>query len=225
MKYSFIGKIFRDGNRNYIKIPFNVWETCGQKGMIPVKADIESVVFECKLVPKGHGNYYIPVLKAFSDKLGKTGELKVSFEIIEELSRINSRSPYTKKEPVRKINSIDLVLQPEAGLCGQACLAMLSGADIKEIIKIMKYGKWQASFSRVIETLNYFGIEHSEKMTYTQKKDIELSKCCILNIRDEKSLKNSHMAVYFEKKFYDPVHGISEKYNRAKIISFLEIKV
>ena len=29
MKYSFIGKIFRDGNRNYIKIPFNVWETCG----------------------------------------------------------------------------------------------------------------------------------------------------------------------------------------------------
>ena len=42
MKYSFIGKIFRDGNRNYIKIPFNVWETCGQKGMILVKADIES---------------------------------------------------------------------------------------------------------------------------------------------------------------------------------------
>ena len=85
--------------------------------------------------------------------------------------------------------------------------------------------KWQASFSRVIETLNYFGIEHSEKMTYTQKKDIELSKCCILNIRDEKSLKGSHMAVYFDKKFYDPVYGISEKYNRAKIISFLEIKV
>ena len=102
MKHSFIGKIFKDGNRNYIKIPFNVWEKRKKKGMIPVKADIESVVFECKLVPKGHGNYYIPVFKAFSDKLDKAGELKVSFEIIEELSRINSKSPYTKKIRLEK---------------------------------------------------------------------------------------------------------------------------
>ena len=225
MKYLFTGRIFKDGNRNYIKIPFNVWETCGKKGIIPIKADIESIGFECKLVPKGNGIYYIPVSKAFSDKLDKTRDLKISFEIIEELSRINSKSPYTKENPVRKIDSIDLVLQPEAGLCGQACLAMLSGLDINEIIKIMKCGKWQVSFSKVIETLNYFEIEHSEKMIYMRKKDIELSKCCILNIRDEKSLKNSHMAVYFEKKFYDPVHGISEKYNREKIISYLEIKV
>ena len=225
MKYSFIGRIFRDGNRNYIKIPFNVWETCGQKGMIPVKADIESVAFECKLVPKGMGSYYIPVFKAISDKLDKTEELKVSFEIIEELSRINCKSPYTKENPVRKIDGINLVLQPEAGLCGQACLAMLSGMDINEIIKIMKCGKWQVSFSKVIETLNYFGIEHSEKMTYMRKKDIELSKCCILNIKDEKSSKGTHMAVYFDKKFYDPVYGISEKYNKDKIISYLEIKV
>ena len=66
MKYLFTGRIFKDGNRNYIKIPFNVWETCGKKGIIPIKADIESIGFECKLVPKGNGIYYIPVSKAFS---------------------------------------------------------------------------------------------------------------------------------------------------------------
>ena len=31
MTYTFEEKIFKQGNRYFVKIPFNVWEECGQK--------------------------------------------------------------------------------------------------------------------------------------------------------------------------------------------------
>lgn len=37
MNYSFNSGYYKEGNRIFIKIPFNVWDTCGKKGLIPVK--------------------------------------------------------------------------------------------------------------------------------------------------------------------------------------------
>lgn len=37
MTYKFPERIFKQGNRYFIKIPFNVWEECGQKGLVPVQ--------------------------------------------------------------------------------------------------------------------------------------------------------------------------------------------
>lgn len=63
MAYTFEETIFRSGNQYFIKIPFNVWEECNQKGLIPVKVSIEGCTFECRLIPKGEGIYYIPIKK------------------------------------------------------------------------------------------------------------------------------------------------------------------
>lgn len=37
MLYLFKAALLKEGNRVYLSIPFNVWETCGQKGLVPVE--------------------------------------------------------------------------------------------------------------------------------------------------------------------------------------------
>lgn len=46
MTYTFAERVFKQGTRHFIKIPFNVWDECGQKGLIPVKVSIENHTFE-----------------------------------------------------------------------------------------------------------------------------------------------------------------------------------
>lgn len=65
MEYKFNGEIFSEGQRAFFKIPFNVWEECGQKENIPVNVSAKDFNLECKLVPKGKGIYYITVKKEF----------------------------------------------------------------------------------------------------------------------------------------------------------------
>lgn len=102
MMYTFTENLYRQGNRYFIRIPFNVWETCNQKGMLPARVTVEDTVFECKLISKGAGTYFIPVSKAVAQQLNSDGEIPVSFEIIRELTRINKNGPYTTDHPVRK---------------------------------------------------------------------------------------------------------------------------
>lgn len=63
MIYRFRADIYTEGCRVFIKIPFNVWEETGIKGNIPCKVSIRDISFECKLIPKGNGNYFIPITK------------------------------------------------------------------------------------------------------------------------------------------------------------------
>ena len=93
MQYTFEGKKIVDGNRTFLDIPFNVWDITGCTGNIPVKVDADGILFECKLIPKGNGRYYIPVKKAIAGKLKETFE--VSLEVVDTLSRINHNSPYS----------------------------------------------------------------------------------------------------------------------------------
>ena len=77
MIYGFRAVIYTEGGRALIEIPFNVWEETGRKGNIPCRICIEDVSFECKLIPKGNGYYYIPinknVLKQLNYQLLKKG--------------------------------------------------------------------------------------------------------------------------------------------------------
>jgi len=77
MIYSFNSAFLKEGNRTFIFIPFNVWETCKKKGMIPVKVIINDVSFECKLMPKRKGVYYIPIVNTILDKIGSVDEVCV----------------------------------------------------------------------------------------------------------------------------------------------------
>lgn len=216
MNYKFKGEIFKEGTKSFIKIPFNVWEVCDKKGNIPVKVTICNYTFECKLIPKGNGNYYIPITKSNLQNIEIDMELDITFEIIDALSRINKNSPYSLKSPIRKINDIELVLQPKDGLCIQACVAMLSGVSIYEVIDLMGSKKWQASLSKMIEALDYYGIAHSDKMVYSINKDTAIPKCCVINTQ-------GHLMIFYDGKYYDPVRGVLEKFDLGKITGYLEI--
>ena len=61
--------------------------------MIPVEVVIEGTAFECKLIPKGNGEYVIPVNKDVFNKLSSSSELDVKFNLLEHLKRINNNSP------------------------------------------------------------------------------------------------------------------------------------
>lgn len=213
MNYKFYGKIFFERNKAFIEIPFNVWEECNQKGNIPVKVSLKELDFECKLVPKGKGNYYIPVKKEYLEEVDINQEFEISFELINGLTRINNNSPYSIENPIRKIDNIELVYQNKKGLCGQAVVSMLSGVSIEEVIKLMSV---QSSMSKVIEALDYYGILHSSKMIYNINENTELPKCCIINSK-------GHLMVFYADKYYDPYIGILSTFDFDNITGFLEI--
>jgi hypothetical protein len=98
---------------------------------------------------------------------------------------------------------------------------MLAGIPVDEVTKIMKSSKHQASISKVIETLGYFGFSHN-KPVYTKGKNVELPKCCILNVRGE---NKSHLSIYYDGKYYDPIHGVLPVYSYENLISYIEISV
>lgn len=219
--YSFKATLLKENNRTFFKIPFNVWETCGEKGLIPVEVEILGKVFECKLVPKGNGMYYIPVTKKVCGNIDFSEKINVQFKVIDQLSRINSNSPYSKEKPIRAIDSIIYLKQPQSGLCGQTCIAMLTGISIDEAIKVMKSTRWQASMSKVIETLDYFGFSY-KKPIYTKGRKVDFPKCCIVNVRGE---NKSHFMIYYDGKYYDPTRGILLEYKFENIICYIEIGV
>ncbi len=219
---SFKSNIFMENDRYYIPIPFNVWETLNIKGNIPVHVKVNDLSFECKLIPKGKGFYLIPIIKSLANQILDHKNCEVELEVIEQLSRINKNSPYDIKKPIRNIDSITLVLQPDEGLCGQACVAMLTGLSINEVIQVMNCRKWQASLSKVIETLDYYGIQHASKFTYTKGKQADLGTCSLISA---KGTPKNHLLIYFKGQFYDPVYGVLDDYDMTKIIGILKIVV
>lgn len=217
MKYLFVGRVLKQGNRYFMKIPFNIWEVCGQKGLIPVKVCIHDFRFECKLVPKGDGIYYIPIAKSVINQIDYNDEVSISFEMISGLTRINLGSPYTMENPIRKIDSIQKITYPKDGYCGQMCIAMLTGLSVDEIIDIMQSRAWQCSFSKLLEALDYFGISYDDKFTYTKGRNVVLPECCIVNVKSEHI---SHLALYYKGEYYD-----SEDFGVDNIISYLKINI
>ena len=77
---------------------------------------------------------------------------------------------------------------------------MLTGLPVEEVIAFMQAKAWQCSFSKVIEALNYFGIAHEDKLTYTNKTAFVLPKCCIVTVRGK---ERNHFALYYKGTFYD----------------------
>jgi hypothetical protein len=196
-----------------------VWETCGKKGLIPVEVTIKDATFECKLIPKGNGEYVIPVGKSISSRLSSDSELSVKITILEQLTRINNNSPYTKANPIRHIDKVNYVKQPADGYCGQACLAMLAGLSVEEVTRIMKCTQWQASIGKVLETLDYFGFSY-KKPVYSHGVKADFPKCCIINV---KLVPKNHLLVYYDGVFYDPTFGVTPEYHYETIISYIEI--
>lgn len=221
MRYSFNGKIEKTNDIFTIRIPFNVWEVCKQRDMIKAEIILDNKLIDCELLPEHKGNYVIHLTDSDVSHLDVDKEHKIVLHISGSLILINQNSPYSMENPVRKIDGMKAIIQPEDGLCGQACVAMLTGLTIADVMSIMDCREWQATMGQVISALNYYGIGHSDVIIYTEGREGALPDCCIMM---EKMGRFCHYLIHYDGKYYDPNLGILDHYDMKNLLGYLEVK-
>ena len=137
-------------------------------------------------------------------------EYDIEMEPIEALTRINHESPYSKEYPIRKIDSIETI-PIQAGFCGHCCVAMLSGEPLCDVVKLM--GKGPASWSKILEALDYYGISYAERAFYTKGEPCQLPQCAIVY--------NDNSFLLWYKGSFCGVKDIEMK----KTVSYIEVFV
>lgn len=114
-----------------------------------------------------------------------------------------------------------LVMQPTETSCGQACIAMITGKEVEEVIKDMKTDG-PTSIGQLIEILDFYRIKHAEKNTRISKKNPVPYEYSILTVHTNAGY--THWTLLFDGKYYDPEFGLIEgEYTYGKITSFLGI--
>ena len=119
------------------------------------------------------------------------------------------------------MKTIDYIKQPTEYLCGHACVAMLAGVTVEEVVSVMKNDKGTGK-KDIEKALNYYGISQAKTMKKADNSSV-LPKVCILKVLLP---KYSHWVLYYDGKYYDPEFGLMEEiYQKARIQSYLEIFV
>lgn len=119
------------------------------------------------------------------------------------------------------MKKINYIKQPTDYLCGQACVAMLAGVTVEEVVSVMKNDKGTGK-KDIEKALNYYGISQAKTMTKADNTSV-LPKVCILKVLLP---KYGHWILYYDGKYYDPEFGLTETlYHKARIQSYLEIFV
>lgn len=221
MRYFFDGKIEKEDNIYSIRIPFNVWEVCKQRDVIQADILMDNNVIRCELLPEKKGNYKIHLSEEEVVHIDKEQVHKILLHIGESLIRMDQNSPYSIENPIRVIDSIDIINQPIDGLCGQTCVAMLAGVTIAEVMSVMDCREWQATMGKMISALNYYGLDHNDIIVYTEGKQAILPKCCVMM---EKMGLFCHYLLHYDGKFYDPNFEVFEEYDMSKLLGYLEVK-
>ena len=222
MRYFFDGKIEQQDDIYCIRIPFNVWEVCKQQDRIQADIMLDNKIIQCELIPEEKGNYVIHLSDEDVSHVDIDKEHKILLYISGSLIRMDQNSPYSIENPIRHIDSIDIIIQPVDGTCGQTVVAMLAGITIAEVCTTMGCREWQATMGRMISALNYYGINHNNIIIYTEGKPVVLPKCAVLM---EKMGRFCHYLLYFDGKYYDPNDGILEEYDLSKLQGYLEIRL
>ncbi len=223
MRYFFTSKIENENGEVKINIPFNIWEVARQREEINADIVVDNQIIDCILVPLEKGLYKLIIPSGTELKADLNVNHKFLLHIKDSLIRMDRNSPYSFEKPIRKIDSIELIIQPGDGLCGQTCIAMLAGVTIADVISVMDCREWQGTMGRLISALNYYGIDHTDVIVYPAAgEEVVLPKCAILM---EKMGRFSHYLLYFNGKYYDPNLGIMEEYDMTKLVGYLEIKI
>lgn len=223
MKYFFSGKIEKQGNLYCIHLPFNVWEVCKQRDLINAELLLDNKFVNCELIPEEKGNYQIQIKdENVTTNVDTTKVHKLLLHIGGSLIKIDQNSPYSIDKPIRKIDNVDIIIQPMDGTCGQTVVAMLAGVTIAEVCSAMGCREWQATMGLVISALNYYGIDHSDIIIYTEGEPTTLPKCAVLM---EKMGRFCHYLLYFNGKYYDPNDGVMDDYDQSKLLGYLEIRI
>lgn len=116
---------------------------------------------------------------------------------------------------------MELIKQPTSLTCGQACIAMIAGKSVDEVIKDMKTDR-STSIGQLIEILDVYGIPHAERNKRISKKNPTPYKFSILTVHMDAGY--THWVLMHDSQYYDPEFGlITGEYPHGKITSFLEI--
>ena len=116
---------------------------------------------------------------------------------------------------------MELILQPTFETCGQACIAMITGKPIEEVIKDMKTSG-PTSIGQLIDILDFYGVKHAEKNTRISKKNPVPYEYSILTVHLDKGY--THWTLLYDNKYYDPEFGLIDgEYPYGRITSFLGI--
>lgn len=116
---------------------------------------------------------------------------------------------------------MELIMQPTFSTCGQACIAMIAGKSVEEVIKDMKTDG-AASIGQLIEILDFYGIKHAEKNKRISKKNPVPYRHSILTVHTDAGY--THWTLLYDGRYYDAEFGLIEgEYTYGKITSFLEI--
>ena len=221
MKFAFKGIVDKSKEVNgRVTLPFNVWEVSRHRDNINALMSIDgSEMMDCVLYPLEKGKYEIDV--THFDKEVPDGEHEFVLRIPASLPRLEKPAKYDFEHPIRKIDKVDIIIQPEDGLCGQTCVAMLAGVTIQDVMDEMQCREWQATMSMIVSTLNHYGIKHADTIYFTGGADVEIPKCAVLM---EKMGRFSHYLVAFDGKFYDPNLGVMDSYDTSKLVGYLEVE-
>ena len=114
-----------------------------------------------------------------------------------------AESPYSHVNPIRVIDSVDLIEQPTVYTCGQACIAMLAGVSVEEVCNVMKNDK-STTYDNLVYALDYYGFHHRLRRDMPKK----LPDICLLRVQMP---VYSHSVLYYKGTFFDPEFGIMNK--------------
>ena len=112
MRYFFDGKIEKQGDIFSIRIPFNVWEVCKQRDVIQADLVLDNKIIDCELLPEEKGNYKIHLTQEDVSHINIAEKHKLLLHVTGSLIQMNQNSPYSFDNPIRKIDSIDIIIQP-----------------------------------------------------------------------------------------------------------------
>lgn len=114
-----------------------------------------------------------------------------------------------------------LIMQPTSSTCGQACIAMITGRPIDEVIQDMK-SDGPTSIGQLVELLDHYNIKHAERNLRISKINPVPFKYSILTVHTNAGY--THWVLLYDKKYYDPEFGLIEgEYTHGKITSFFGI--
>ena len=116
---------------------------------------------------------------------------------------------------------MELILQPTPETCGQACIAMIAGKRVDQVIADMKTDG-PTSIGQLIEILDHYKIGHAERNTRISKKNPVPHPFSILTVH--MTVGYTHWVLLHDGRYYDPEFGIIDgNYPHGRITSFLAI--
>jgi hypothetical protein len=220
MRYLFEAELNKKNGGFAVNVPFNVWEVVKQRDAFNAELVIENEIVPCELNPIEKGRYELTFEADEKLDLKENTAYEMLLHVHGSLAPMDGESPYSIENPIRKIDSMNILVQDGDGLCGQTCIAMLAGVSIQDVCDVMNCREWQATMGKLISALNYYGIDHSDIIVYSNE-NVQLPKCALMI---EKLGRFGHYLVAYDGKFYDPNKGVMDEYDFSKLVGYLEIK-